>query len=97
MSVGEDGAAGGEPIHVRGPDLRMAAEKSHPVVQVIDGDEEDVRWAGTFAGCSRRVAGECKQSDGQKKGVSLISAHVFTDRSVVPGPFGTRARAGRSR
>ena len=42
MGVGEEHARGGQPIEVGRASLRMAAKATDPVVQIIDGDEEDV-------------------------------------------------------
>ena len=45
MGVAEQGAAPREPVDVGRPRLRMTAEAADPVVQVVDGDEEDVGLA----------------------------------------------------
>lgn len=42
VGVGEGGAAFGEAVEVGGFHLRVAAEGGDPVVEVVDGDEEDV-------------------------------------------------------
>ena len=42
VGVGEGGAAGGELVDVRRLRLRVAAERADPVVQVVEGDEQDV-------------------------------------------------------
>ena len=42
MGVGEEYARGGQPIEVGRASLRMAAEATDPVVQIINGDKEDV-------------------------------------------------------
>ena len=42
MGVGEEHARGGQTIEVGCASLRMAAEATDPIVQIINGDEEDV-------------------------------------------------------
>jgi hypothetical protein len=46
MGVGEKHTALCETIDVGGFGLRMAPETANPVVEVVDGDEEDVGLAG---------------------------------------------------
>jgi hypothetical protein len=55
VGVEKGGAAAREGVEVRGLRERMAAERSDPVVQIIDEDEEDVgsrnrRQRGGFNG-----------------------------------------------
>ena len=42
MRIREKCSALSQPIDVRRLDLRMTAQATDPVVQIIDGDEEDV-------------------------------------------------------
>ena len=43
MGVGEKCAPGGEAIDVGGLSLGMTAEATDPVIEIVDGDEQDVR------------------------------------------------------
>lgn len=43
MGVGEVAPLVGERIHVGCADIRMAAEKPGPVIEIIDTDHQDVR------------------------------------------------------
>ena len=42
MGVGKEYAAGGEAIKVRGDRLRMSAQATDPVIEIVDRDEQDV-------------------------------------------------------
>ena len=42
MGIREDNPSFGKAIHVRRQRLRMSAKKADPIVQVIDGDEQDI-------------------------------------------------------
>ena len=42
MGVGEQHAAGRQPIDIRCLRLRMSAEATNPIVEIIDGDEQHV-------------------------------------------------------
>ena len=42
MGLFKEHAMFGQYIYIRCLGLRMAAETTHPVIQIIDGDEEDV-------------------------------------------------------
>ena len=44
MRIRENGAALCQAIHVRRLHLRMSAERLYPVIEIIDGDEENVRF-----------------------------------------------------
>ena len=46
MSVGEKNPSSGEPVNVGRPGVRMPTEAANPVVQIIDGDEEDIGFSG---------------------------------------------------
>ena len=43
MCVGKGGAHGGKTINVRSPGLRVSAQVTDPVVQVVDCNEENIR------------------------------------------------------
>jgi hypothetical protein len=43
LRVGEINPAGRQPVQIWGLHLRMAAEISHPVIQIVDGYKEHVR------------------------------------------------------
>jgi len=42
---GEDDAFGHQPVEVRRPGLRMSPERLDPVVKIIHGDEQHIRFA----------------------------------------------------
>lgn len=42
MGVRENYSFGSQSVHVRRPGLRIALQYASPVIQIIDGDEEDV-------------------------------------------------------
>ena len=48
------------PVEVRGLRERVAAKCAHPVVLVVDGDEEDVGFAGGVGGSGEREI-ECHE------------------------------------
>ena len=52
MSVREQRAAPRQAVDVRRPRLRMSAQAPDPIVEVVDGDEQDVR--PPFRGMARR-------------------------------------------
>ncbi len=61
--VVEERAAAGEGVEVRGGGLRVAAQAADPVVQVIDGEKQDV---GTFGGGG--AGGDGGQQAGAERG-----------------------------
>src|SRR5437867_689938 len=48
MGIGEECAAFGETVHVGRLCLGMAAEAADPVIEVVDGDEENVGLVGSL-------------------------------------------------
>ena len=50
MGIGKQHSFGRQSVHVRRPGLRIAVERVRPVVEIIDGDEQDVGF------CLTRVA-----------------------------------------
>jgi hypothetical protein len=44
LGIGEDDTPGSEAVDIGGGRLRVSSEASDPVVQVVDGDEEDI-WS----------------------------------------------------
>lgn len=50
MGVGKKGAAFGKGIDVRGLDHGVPAKAADPVVEVVNGDENDVGFAGFIGG-----------------------------------------------
>jgi len=48
VGIGEQGAAGGELVDVRGERVRVSAKATDPVVLIIDGDEDDVGFFGSL-------------------------------------------------
>ena len=50
VGVGEEDGLGGESLEVRSEGLRVTSEGANPVVEVIDGDEEDVERGRSLIG-----------------------------------------------
>ena len=44
MSIGEQRPPLGEAVNVRRLDLRMTAQATNPIILIIDGDKEDIRF-----------------------------------------------------
>jgi len=42
MRISKQKARGSQPVEVRSPGLRMAPETPHPIIEIIDGNEENV-------------------------------------------------------
>ena len=42
MSIGEVPSTLGQSVHMRGLGLRVPTHEAHPVIEVIDGNEQDV-------------------------------------------------------
>ena len=42
MGIGKQLAAGGEPIQVGRPGLRMPAHAPDPIIQIVDGDKQNI-------------------------------------------------------
>ena len=61
MGLGEKNPAGGEPIKIRGQCLRVTAETTNPIIQVIDRDKKHVR-----ARLLRRAEGAVAEQPDQK-------------------------------
>ena len=59
MGVVERGAPRGQPVHVRRHHLGMTVQRADPVIEVVDRDEEDVRWGGRRA---------LRAGEGQRRG-----------------------------
>ncbi len=51
MSVVEKGAAGCQTVKVGGEGLRISAEATDPIVEIVDRNEEDIRtrWRVLFS------------------------------------------------
>ena len=66
VGVGKEGAALGEPVHVRGERLGMPAEATDPVVQIVDGDEQDVWGGGLRLGSKGRQRAQGEHNGGKE-------------------------------
>jgi len=55
MRIREQETGSGEAVEVRSPSLGMACQATHPVVEVIDGNEEDI---GPLRSPETRPAGQ---------------------------------------
>ena len=62
MGIGKNHPLGSQFIHVRRPGLRVALQHARPVIQIIDGDEEDIGLLLSLLGGVRYQA---KQQNGQ--------------------------------
>ena len=60
MGVGKEHPAFGQRVNIRCLYLRMALESSHPVIEIINGDEENIgfAFAATFIGKAEQQNGE---------------------------------------
>ena len=45
MSIFENHSLGSQPVHVRRLGLRVALKRVRPVIQIIDGDEQYIRFS----------------------------------------------------
>jgi len=68
VGVEKHGAAASQAIHVRRLDLRMASQASHPVIHVIQGDEQHV-------GAVRRGGGSDRPQGNQYRDKGRGSHH----------------------
>ena len=48
MGIGKDHAAASQSIHVGRAGLGMTIQETNPVIQIIDGNEQYIRWLGTL-------------------------------------------------
>ena len=55
MSVGEVDTFSGKSIDIGGSSLRVSTKAADPVIQVVDGDKQDI------GGCGRHWARICKK------------------------------------
>ena len=69
MRVGEDDPLGSQPIHVRRLGLWIAFKRARPVIQIIDGDEQDIWLSAWLAGvlCSPNLVCRAKQQSRQQE------------------------------
>jgi len=69
MRIGKEHPFGSQPIHLRRPGLRIALQHACPVIEIIDGDEQDIRLCGLAGGVFRfTVLAYCtKQQNGQSE------------------------------
>ena len=57
MGVSEEDSPVGQSINVGRPGIGMPPQTANPVIEVIDGDEEDIwfpGWPGILARCNKR-------------------------------------------
>ena len=65
MRVGEVDTACRQRINVRCSDLRMSSKATDPVIQIIDGDEQDIQTFRLIALRLRRVSVRCRRAKQQ--------------------------------
>jgi len=77
MRVFEDHSPGSQPVQVRRPGLRIALQHACPVIEIIDGDEQDVRLCGLAVGglCFTSRADHARKRNRQKQERCLF--HCF--------------------
>ena len=63
MGVGKYHPSLGEPVHVRGYDLRMSVEGTDPIVEVVNGNEKNVRLSALLREYGRRHYGHEQHQD----------------------------------
>ena len=75
MSVFKQDAGLRQPVNVGRPCLRMSSQTANPVIEVVDGDQEDI--GGSFWAGSRARLRERKRKQGAHRGgkesIHLIS------------------------
>ena len=63
MGIGESGAAGSQPIEIGGVHLAgVSAKESDPVVEIVEGEEENILLRG---GAGRRDREVTREEDGE--------------------------------
>jgi hypothetical protein len=70
VRVGEENSAGSEAIKIRGDRLGMPAHASNPVIEIVEGNEENVRARILIAQSSRRgceISNKQKQNGGKTR------------------------------
>ena len=73
MSIAEERAARGQAIQVRCLRLGMSSQAADPVIQVVNGDEEDVR---PFRGCrTNRVVCQSQRENGEDNPSRELPCH----------------------
>ena len=50
MRIGKQHPFGSQPVHVRRAGLGVALQHAVPVIEIIDGDEQDIRFSVLAAG-----------------------------------------------
>ena len=92
MSIGKKCAPSGESINVGCSGLRMSPQTTDPVIQVVDGNQENV---GSIIGLQSRVEFEQQTSNGQHQELGhaaslghFAAAGNGLNRWVRPGLLG---------
>ena len=69
MGIGKQSSASRQFVQVRGLYLRMSAQATDPVVEVVDGKEQDVWFCLLGGGVCRECGKERKKSEGEEGSV----------------------------
>ena len=78
MRIGKGHTAGGQRVDVRRLDLRMPAITTEPVIQIVDRDEQDIRFV--IAAC--KTAEDDRNKQGKNEGShSALPCEEQIDRS----------------
>ena len=74
VGIGEDNAAFGQAIHIRRQCLWVASEKTDPVIEVVDGYEQDIGAPRLIVRVGMRNCDNCggQADDGQELLVHVI-------------------------
>jgi hypothetical protein len=82
VGVREEDPARGEAVEIRGEGLGMPAEAPDPVIQVIEGDEENVGFAFLCCGYRRESAqeeeGEDESGFHETEGLAVFGTGIGT-------------------
>jgi hypothetical protein len=67
MGIGESGATGGQAIEIGGVHLAgVSTKESNPVVEIVEGEEENILLRGGAGRCDREVTRE-EDGEGDQK------------------------------
>ena len=90
VGVGKGDTTLGEAVDVWRLDLRMAAQRPDPVVEVVDGDEEDVGPRAHRNVGSENSQGETRQDGGDGQWAAERAMHGKWDDTPDAEPVGVR-------
>ena len=81
MGIGEVAPTLGQCIHVRSDRLGVPTHEAHPVIEVIDGNEQDIGFGGIFGQGAKYKQRKEKNGEFHKLEVSHLTAKSW----IIPG------------